>query len=66
MLIQSKMTMKDPRQAVMVYMMPVMMLLFMYSLPSGLILYWTMVNVLGIIQQYLQDRLGIGQAKVKA
>jgi len=63
MLIQSKMTMKDPRQAVMVYMMPIMMLLFMYNLPSGLILYWTMVNVLGIIQQYLQDRLGIGQAR---
>lgn len=56
MLIQSKMTMKDPRQAAFVYMMPVMLLIFMYSLPSGLILYWTMINILTIIQQYIQNR----------
>ncbi len=56
MLVQSKMTMKDPRQAALVYMMPVMLIFFMYSMPAGLILYWTMINILTIIQQYLQNR----------
>lgn len=63
MMIQSKMTMKDPRQAAMVYMMPVMMFIFMHNLPSGLILYWTMINILTIIQQYIQNRF-IGMAPV--
>ena len=56
MLIQSKMTMKDPRQAMFVYIMPLVLFFIMKDLPSGLILYWTMINVLTIIQQYIQNR----------
>lgn len=56
MLLQSKMTMKDPRQATFVYMMPIVLFIFMKDLPSGLILYWTMVNILTILQQYMQNR----------
>jgi YidC/Oxa1 family membrane protein insertase len=54
-LIQSKMTMKDPRQAALVYIMPAVLFFIMKDLPSGLILYWTMINILSIIQQYIQD-----------
>lgn len=56
MLIQSKMTMKDPRQAAFIYFMPVVLFIFMMDLPSGLVLYWTMVNILTIIQQFIQNR----------
>jgi YidC/Oxa1 family membrane protein insertase len=56
MFIQSKMTMKDPRQMAFVYLMPIMLFFFMKDLPAGLILYWTMVNVLSIIQQFFQNR----------
>ena len=56
MLVQSMMTMKDPRQKAFVYMMPVMLIFFMYNMPSGLILYWTMINILTIVQQYFQNR----------
>jgi len=42
-----------PQQKTMMMLMPVMMLVFMYSFPSGVILYWTMNNVLSAIQQYL-------------
>lgn len=56
MFIQSKMSMKDPRQAVFIYIMPVMLFFFMMDLPAGLILYWTMVNILTILQQGLQER----------
>ena len=56
MLIQSKMTMKDPRQAMFVYIMPAVLFFIMMNLPSGLILYWTMINVLTIVQQAFQNR----------
>jgi YidC/Oxa1 family membrane protein insertase len=42
----------DPVQAkMMLVMMPGMMLLFSYTFPSGLVLYWTVSNLLGIAQQ---------------
>jgi len=42
----------DPAQAkMMLVMMPAMMLLFSYTFPSGLVLYWTVSNLLGIAQQ---------------
>ena len=56
MLLQSKMTMKDPRQAMFVYIMPAVLFFIMMNLPSGLILYWTMINVLTIAQQAIQNR----------
>ena len=43
----------DPVQArMMLIMMPAMMLLISYTFPSGLVLYWTVSNVLGIGHQY--------------
>ncbi len=53
MLIQQKMTMKDPKQAVLVYMMPVLMIFIFWNMSSGLVLYWTIFNVLTIGQQLL-------------
>ena len=53
MFIQQKMTMKDPKQAVLVYMMPVLMIFIFWSMSSGLVLYWTIFNVLTIGQQLL-------------
>ena len=53
---QQKMTPTDPRQAAMTYFMPVLMLMFFYSLPSGLVLYWTANNAMTIAQQYLMQR----------
>ncbi|MBM3278819.1 MAG: membrane protein insertase YidC [Candidatus Handelsmanbacteria bacterium] len=57
MFFQSKMTMKDPKQAVLVYLMPVMMIFIFWTLSSGLVLYWTVFNVLSIAQQWLTERL---------
>ena len=53
MLVQQKMTMKDPKQVVLVYMMPVLMIFIFWSMSSGLVLYWTIFNVLTIGQQLL-------------
>jgi YidC/Oxa1 family membrane protein insertase len=53
---QQKMTPTDPRQAAMMYFMPVLMLVFFYNLPSGLVLYWTANNLMTIAQQYITKR----------
>ncbi len=56
MYVQQKMmpqTGMDPVQArMMLIMMPGMMLLISYTFPSGLVLYWTVSNLLGIAHQY--------------
>ncbi|MCB9057664.1 MAG: membrane protein insertase YidC [Calditrichae bacterium] len=51
MFFQSKMTMQDPKQKAMIYIMPVFMLAIFNRFPSGLNLYYTMFNLLTIIQQ---------------
>ena len=52
----------DPaQQRMMTLMMPAMLGFFSWSLPSGLSLYWTMGNVIAIIQQYIMNRTGLGK-----
>ncbi len=51
MFFQSKMTMQDPKQKSMMYIMPIFMLVLFNRFPSGLNLYYTLFNVLTIIQQ---------------
>lgn len=53
---QQKLTPTDPRQAAMAYMMPIIMTIFFYSMPSGLVLYWTVTNVMAVAQQILINR----------
>jgi YidC/Oxa1 family membrane protein insertase len=56
MFIQQKMTVTDPRQKAMVWMMPIMMVLLFNSLPSGLNLYYFVFNLLSIGQQMWFNR----------
>ena len=51
MFVQQKMTMKDPKQAAMVYIMPVFMIWIFWSMSSGLVLYFTMYNLLSLFEQ---------------
>jgi YidC/Oxa1 family membrane protein insertase len=53
MFFQQKMTTVDPKQKMMVYMMPVFMVFIFMSLPAGLNLYWLVNNILSIGEQYL-------------
>ena len=64
MFVQQKMTptMGDPRQAKMMLLMPVVFTFMFLNLPSGLVLYWTLSNVLQIAQQLYMERSG-SQAK---
>jgi len=59
MFFQQKMSIKDPSQKAMVYMMPVMFTVLFMSFPSGLNLYYLMFNVFSIIQQqYINQKKG--------
>jgi YidC/Oxa1 family membrane protein insertase len=58
MFVQQKMqpVMGDPRQAKMMLFMPVIFTFMFLNLPSGLVLYWTLSNVLQIGQQKYMER----------
>jgi YidC/Oxa1 family membrane protein insertase len=61
MFVQQKMTVKDPRQKAMVWMMPIMMTLLFNGFPSGLNLYYFVFNVLSIGQQVMINRQADGE-----
>ena len=52
-LLQQRMSPTPPDQAPTMYLMNVVMLVFFYNLPSGLVLYWTVMNLLTALQQWL-------------
>ena len=65
--LTQKLTPTDPRQASSMYLMNVVMLWFFYGLPSGLVLYWTVMNLLTALQQWLalrEDGPGSGAVEV--
>ncbi|MDR3154385.1 MAG: membrane protein insertase YidC [Deltaproteobacteria bacterium] len=66
MLWQQKMTptMGDPMQAKMMMLLPLFFIVFLLNMPSGLVLYWLVNNILSIFQQKLINRNG-GAAPAK-
>jgi YidC/Oxa1 family membrane protein insertase len=48
---QTKMTATDPNQKMMVWFMPIFLVLLFNNFPSGLTLYYTLFNLLSILQQ---------------
>ncbi len=66
MFIQQKMTVKDPKQMAMVYIMPIMLTFLFTTLPAGLNLYYFMFNLLSIIEQYFVQKKGKKQGEEEA
>lgn len=58
MVIQQKMTPTgmDPKQAKLMMLMPVVFTFLFLNFASGLVLYWLVNNILGIIQQFFTNR----------
>ena len=54
--LQTKQTITDPNQKMMVWMMPAMMFVFSAVMPSGLVLYWTVSNLWSIAQYMVINR----------
>jgi YidC/Oxa1 family membrane protein insertase len=51
--LQQRMTPTDPKQIQTMQLMNVFLVVLFYNLPSGLVLYWTITNLLTAAQQYL-------------
>ncbi len=49
--LQSKSTMTDPNQKMMLYFMPIFMVVIFNNFPSGLTLYYTLFNIWTLVQQ---------------
>lgn len=62
--MQTKLTTSttDQTQRMMLYMMPLFIGWFSTQMPSGLVLYWVMFNILGFAQQFLVNKQ-LNQAK---
>jgi YidC/Oxa1 family membrane protein insertase len=53
MFLQQKMTMQDPKQKMLVYVLPIVFFFLFKGFPTGLVLYWTMFNVLSVLETIL-------------
>lgn len=47
------------------YFLPVLILVWSFKLPSALILYWTVLNFLGIVQEIIVKKVSVGGADLK-
>jgi YidC/Oxa1 family membrane protein insertase len=56
----------DPAQRRMMYLMPLIFTIFFVNMPSGLVLYWLVNNLLGIVQQYLVNKEADAQVRAAA
>jgi YidC/Oxa1 family membrane protein insertase len=56
MFVSSKMTQTDPKMAAMTYVMPVVLTFVFLNLAAGLVLYYTVSNVLTFVQQWVLRR----------
>ena len=63
-LLSQVLTPTDPKQAPMMYMMNIFMVFIFYNLPAGLVFYWTIMNLLTAVQQWLSLRGGRGAVVV--
>lgn len=56
----------DPNQKMMMWMMPIMFVVFSLFVPAGLTLYWLVNTVLTMIHQWLMNRADVKAAPAKA
>jgi YidC/Oxa1 family membrane protein insertase len=53
MFLQQKMTMTDPKNKALMYIFPLMLGVFFYSVSAGLILYWTSFSLFSFLEQLI-------------
>jgi YidC/Oxa1 family membrane protein insertase len=65
MVLQMRLSPSDPQQKTTMTLMNLVFLFLFYNLPSGLVLYWTVINLLTALQTWLIAR-GDTQPNAKA
>jgi len=66
MFIQQKISVTDPKQKTMAYIMPIVFLFFFYNLPAGLVLYWTVFNILSVIHMLWVEHKWVDKNEISA
>jgi YidC/Oxa1 family membrane protein insertase len=66
MFVSTKMVQTDPKMAAMTYAMPVVLTFVFLNLAAGLVLYYTVSNVLTFVQQWMLRRASVGPAVEQA
>lgn len=64
MFVQQKMTMTDPKNKMLIYMMPLMMGFFFYKAAAGLVLYWTCFSLFSWIEQLVFKKPTIASPEI--
>ena len=65
MFLQQKMTMTDPKNKMLIYLMPLMMGFFFYKAAAGLVLYWTCFSLFSWLEQIVFKRPQPATAEVE-
>jgi len=65
MFVQQKMTMTDPKNKALTYIMPLMMGFFFYKASAGLVLYWTCFSLFSFVEQIIFRKPKAQTAEVK-
>jgi YidC/Oxa1 family membrane protein insertase len=66
MFVQQKMTMTDPKNKMLIYLMPLMMGFFFYKASAGLVLYWTSFSLFSFVEQLMFKPKNMGIMDVKS
>ncbi|HSH00330.1 MAG TPA: YidC/Oxa1 family membrane protein insertase, partial [candidate division Zixibacteria bacterium] len=56
MFLQQKVSMTDPRNKAMVYIMPLLFGFMFHSFSSGLVIYWTVFSAFSLVEQLIGNR----------
>ncbi len=56
-IMQTSNTSANNQMKMMSYAMPVVFLFILYNLPSGLIIYWTVANIITVLQQFIINKI---------
>jgi len=65
MFVQQKMTMTDPKNKMLIYLMPIMMGFFFYKASAGLVLYWTTFSLFSLLEQMVFKKPTIATGEVE-
>jgi len=64
--MQTPQSSSNKSMALMTYGMPLFIFFILYDAPSGLLLYWTVTNLITVVQQFYMTRIRTTRSKVKA
>ncbi len=63
--IQQRLTVTDPKQKAMTFILPLVFFFIFMNFPAGLVLYWTVFNIFALVEHYIFNKRYKAKAIVK-